>query len=226
LNPITQKELQEILHLHNMWLCGNDGGVRANLSDANLSDANLSDANLSDADLSVANLRVANLRGANLSGADLRGANLSGADLRGADLRDADLSVANLSGANLSGAKNIKSVKYDENTSFFALQCPEKGEYVAYKKAHGLIIELKIPADALRSSATSRKCRASKATVISITDAAGNPAGTKVPSDYDSNFVYEIGKTVEVSSFNTDRWSECSAGIHHFITRQEAVNYA
>ncbi len=226
MNPITQKELQEILHLHNMWLCGNDGGVRANLSDANLSDANLSDANLSDADLSVANLRVANLRGANLSGADLRGANLSGADLRGADLRDADLSVANLSGANLSGAKNIKSVKYDENTSFFALQCPEKGEYVAYKKAHGLIIELKIPADALRSSATSRKCRASKATVISITDAAGNPAGTKVPSDYDSNFVYEIGKTVEVSSFNTDRWSECSAGIHHFITRQEAVNYA
>jgi hypothetical protein len=196
LNPITQKELQEILHLHNMWLCGNDGGVRANLSGANLSGANLSDANLSGANLSVADLRWANLNGANLSGADL------------------------------SGAKNIKSVKYDENTSFFALQCPEKGEYVAYKKAHGLIIELKIPADALRSSATNRKCRASKATVISITDAAGNPAGTKVPSDYDSNFVYETGKTVEVSNFNTDRWSECSAGIHHFITRQEAVNYA
>lgn len=196
MNPITQKELQEILHLHNMWLCGNDGGVRADLRDA---------------DLRVADLRDADLRWANLRGANLSGANLSG---------------VNLSGANLSGAKNIKSVKYDENTSFFALQCPEKGEYVAYKKAHGLIIELKIPADALRSSATSRKCRASKATVISITDAAGNPAGTKVPSDYDSNFVYEIGKTVEVASFNTDRWSECSAGIHHFITRQEAVNYA
>ena len=196
MNPITQKELQEILHLHNMWLCGNDGGVRADLSRADLSGADLSRADLSRADLS--------------------GADLSRADLRGADL----------SGANLRGAKNIKSVKYDENTSFFALQCPEKGEYVAYKKAHGLIIELKIPADALRSSATSRKCRASKATVISITDAAGNPAGTKVPSDYDSNFVYEIGKTVEVASFNTDRWSECSAGIHHFITRQEAVNYA
>ena len=211
MNPITQKELQEILHLHNMWLCGNDGGVRADLSGADLSGADLSGANLRGADL-----RDADLSGANLSGANLRGANLSGANLSGADLR----------GANLRGAKNIKSVKYDENTSFFALQCPEKGEYVAYKKAHGLIIELKITADALRSSATSRKCRASKATVISITDAAGNPAGTKVPSDYDSNFVYEIGKTVEVSSFNTDRWSECSAGIHHFITRQEAVNYA
>ena len=211
MNPITQKELQEILHLHNMWLCGNDGGVRANLRGANLRRADLRDADLS---------------GADLRGADLRRADLSGADLRWADLRGADLRRANLRGANLSGAKNIKSVKYDENTSFFALQCPEKGEYVAYKKAHGLIIELKIPADALRSSATSRKCRASKATVISITDAAGNPAGTKVPSDYDSNFVYETGKTVEVSNFNTDRWSECSAGIHHFITRQEAVNYA
>ena len=221
MNPITQKELQEILHLHNMWLCGNDGGVRANLSRADLRGANLSGADLRGADL-----RGADLSGADLRGADLRGANLSRANLSGADLRGANLSRADLSRANLSGAKNIKSVKYDENTSFFALQCPEKGEYVAYKKAHGLIIELKIPADALRSSATSRKCRASKATVISITDAAGNPAGTKVPSDYDSNFVYEIGKTVEVSSFNTDRWSECSAGIHHFITRQEAVNYA
>ena len=226
MNPITQKELQEILHLHNMWLCGNDGGVRANLSGANLRDADLSGAdlrraNLSWANLSGANLRRADLRGADLSGADLRRANLSWANLSGADLSGADLR-----GADLRGAKNIKSVKYDENTSFFALQCPEKGEYVAYKKAHGLIIELKIPADALRSSATSRKCRASKATVISITDAAGNPAGTKVPSDYDSNFVYETGKTVEVSNFNTDRWSECSAGIHHFITRQEAVNYA
>ena len=200
LKTITKKELKEILRLHNMWLIRNNGGVRANLIGADLSDANL--------------------RGANLSGADLIGANLIGADLRGANLRG-----ANLRGANLRGAKNIESVKYNENTSFFALQCPEKGEYAAYKKAHGLIVELKIPADALRSSATSRKCRASKATVISITDPQGNPAGTKVTSNYDANFVYEVGKTVEVANFDTDRWNECSTGIHHFVTRQEAVNY-
>ncbi|MFR4989133.1 DUF5758 domain-containing protein [Anaerotruncus colihominis] len=40
-----------------------------------------------------------------------------------------------------------------------------------------LIVELEIPADALRLSATSRTCRASKATVISITDIEGRPAG-------------------------------------------------
>ena len=65
-------------------------------------------------------------------------------------------------------------------------------------RANGLIVELEIPADALRSSATSRKCRASKARVISITDVSGNPAGDSVASDYDSNFVYRVGEMVEM----------------------------
>lgn len=78
-------------------------------------------------------------------------------------------------------------------------------------------------ADAMRSSATSRKCRASKARVISITDLDGNPAGDNVASDYDRNFVYRTGETVEVSNFDTNRWIECAPGIHHYITREEAV---
>lgn len=137
----------------------------------------------------------------------------------------ADLRVADLRGAILSGAKGLDSVKYDENTAFFALQCPESGAYTAYKKARGLIVELEIPADALRSFATSRKCRASKARVINITNADGSPAGDRVASDRDKDFVYVIGQTVEVPDFDTDRWTECSTGIHHFITREEAVNW-
>ena len=116
---MKQEELQKILKLHEKWLNGEDGGVKANLSDANLCyadlrGANLSGADLRDANLCYANFRGANLRGANLSGADLNdanlsGANLSGADLIGADLRDAnlidaDLCYANLRGANLRGA--------------------------------------------------------------------------------------------------------------------------
>ena len=157
---------------------------------------------------------------ANLRAADLRGADLSEANLRGAHLRAADLSEADLR-----GAKNTDRVIWNIYTAFYPLQCPEKGAYTAFKKARDLIVELEIPADAMRSSATSRKCRASKARVISITDVSGNPAGDSVASDYDSNFVYRVGEMVEVPDFDTDRWNECAPGIHHFITRGEAVRY-
>ena len=222
-------DIKKILSEHLKWLKG-EGGERANLSGADLSEANLSEANLSEADLSGANLSGADLRWANLSGANLRWANLSGANLRWANLSEANLSEADLSGANLrwanlSEAKNIDQAFWSIYTTFYPLQCPEEGAYIGYKKAGGLIVKLEIAEDALRSSATSRKCRASKALVLSITDLDGNPAGDQVCSDHDKNFVYKVGETVEVTDFDTNRWNECSAGIHHFITRAEAVKY-
>jgi len=236
-------DLKKILDEHLLWLNG-EGGSRADLSGANLRDADLFGANLRGADLRGANLSCANLSNANLFGADLRGANLRdadlrdadlrganlrdanlfGANLRGADLRGADLRGANLSNANLSGA-SMDQMIWDIHTVFYPLQCPDSGSYIGYKKASGLVVELEIPADARRSSATSRKCRASKAKVLSITDINGNPAGGQVKSNYDPNFVYAIGETVEVTDFDDNRWNECSTGIHHFITRAEAVIY-
>ena len=192
-------DLKKILDEHLLWLNG-EGGSRADLSDA---------------DLRNADLRNADLRGADLRWAYLSEANLSEANLRG----------ANLSGADLSEAKNIDQAFWSIYTTFYPLQCPEEGAYIGYKKASGLIVELEIAEDALRSSATSRKCRASKAKVLSITDVDGNPAGDQVCSDHDKNFVYKVGKIVEVLDFDTNRWNECSTGIHHFITRAEAVIY-
>ena len=201
----------------------------ADLSNANLFGTNLRCADLIGADLSGADLSNANLCDANLSGADLSGANLCDADLRCADLIDANLSGADLSCANLIGADlcgaSIDQMMWDIYTVFYPLQCPESGSYIGYKKASGLVVELEIPADARRSSATSRECRASKAKVLSITDINGNPAGGQVKSNYDPNFVYAIGETVEVTDFDDNRWNECSTGIHHFITRAEAVIY-
>ena len=106
---ISAEKLQEIIKSHGRWLRNEEGGERANLSDADLSGADLSDAYLSGADLRGADLRGANLRSAylrsaNLRGADLRGADLRGANLRGAYLSGADLSDAYLRGANLRGA--------------------------------------------------------------------------------------------------------------------------
>ena len=238
-------KIKEILDKHKKWLNGEAGGERANLRNAdlcgadlcgadlcganlrgaNLRGADLCGANLRDANLCGANLRDANLRDANLCGANLCGANLRDANLRDADLCGANLRDANLCDANLRGAKNTDRVIWNIYTAFYPLQCPEKGAYTAFKKARDLIVELEIPADAMRSSATSRKCRASKARVISITDVSGNPAGDSVASGYDSNFVYRVGEMVEVPDFDTDRWNECAPGIHHFITRAEAVRY-
>lgn len=154
--------------------------------------------------------------------ADLYKADLSGADLRLADLYEANLRGANLRGANLCkadlrGAKNLN----------FPIACPEKGTFTAFKKAEKYIIELEIPDDALRSSSTTRKCRCSKAKVVSITNLDGTPSDIKsVASCHDSKFIYNLGETVEVPNFDTNRWNECAPGIHFFITRQEAVDYA
>ena len=123
------------------------------------------------------------------------------ADLRNANLRNADLN--------------------------YPIACPEKGSFIAFKRVRdGYIVELEILDDALRSSATSRKCRCSKAKVISITNSDGSPADVSVAySKHDYNFEYRIGEIVSVGNFDTDRWNECAPGIHFFITRQEAVDY-
>ena len=190
----------------------------ANLSWADLREADLYEANLSWADLRGANLRGANLYGADLRGADLREANLRGADLRGADLRGANLYEANLRGANLRGAKNLN----------FPIACPEKGSFIGFKKCrNGMIVKLEITEDALRCSATGRKCRCSKAKVLSITNLDGtDPDIEFVSSKLDPFFIYKVGEIVEVKDFDTNRWNECSTGIHFFITRQEAVDYS
>ncbi|EKZ1078687.1 pentapeptide repeat-containing protein [Listeria monocytogenes] len=107
---MKQKELYIILENHGKWL-RNEGGEKADLSNADLKNTNLRHVNLRLADLRGANLRLADLRGANLRLADLRGANLRGANLRGANLSIADLNNANLSNANLSNA-NLSNANF------------------------------------------------------------------------------------------------------------------
>ena len=256
MRKIDEAELNKILSNHKLWLMDESNGIRADLSGADLEYADLDGADLRDANLSGADLRGADLRNANLWYADLRGAdlrdaslgcadlgyadlggaNLSGADLEYADLRDADLRGADLGHANLYGADfsgadlggaNLWSTDLScVKNIFFPMACPEKGSFIAFKKAGFYIIELFIPSNAKRCSATSRKCRCSKAKVISITTPSGDKTNiTEVHSNYDPNFIYKLGEYVEVKNFDDNRWNECSTGIHFFITRQEAVNY-
>lgn len=162
---------------------------------------------------------------ADLSHMRLDGAVLRYVDLRWANLSNADLRYANLVGADLRYA-NLSNVKYNEYTAMYALVCPEKGAFIGYKKAGRYIVELQITEDAKRSGSTSRKCRCSKAKVLSITNLDGSETELKqISSNYEDSFVYKLGETVEEPDFCEDRWNECAPGIHFFITRDEAVRY-
>ena len=254
MKELTRDKLQKILEEHKHWIdedCENWEEMRASLKDADLSRASLKDADLRDADLSDADLRGADLinadllhadlsradlREANLLNANLRGAYLINADLSRADLRNANLSNADLSGADLCNAKlrgaNLRNADLSDakNVPYIPMICPEEGDFIGWKKAKGnkdkVIVKLRIPSDAKRSSATTRKCRCSKAEVIAIYNLDGTEAEErKCYSDYNNDFIYEVGKTVEVTDFNENRWKECAKGIHFFISRQEAIDY-
>ena len=91
---MDQKELEIILAKHRIWLLGEPGGERANLSGANLSGANLVGTNL----------KETNLAGANMAGADMEGTDMEGANLKETNLRRTNMVGAYLERANLEGA--------------------------------------------------------------------------------------------------------------------------
>lgn len=117
-----------------------------------------------------------------------------------------------------------------------AQACPSHGEFIAWKAAIAedtnlpCIVKLLIPADADRSSAGNNKCRASKAVVLEIQDATTTekPLSSQHAYSYwDEEFKYEPGMTVyPTSGFNYNRWNECAAGIHFFVDREGALQYA
>ena len=206
----------------------------ANLRYANLSDADLRKADLRCADLWNANLRYVNLsdadlRNTDLSDTDLSGANLRNANLRNTNLRNANLEGADLRGVNLGGADlrgvNLRGIKTNIYTIGYSLACPEKGSFIAYKKANGCIIKLLILEDSKRSSATTVKCRCDKAKVLDIENIKTGLKVMEVRSNYDSKFIYRVGEIVSVDNFDDDRWNECSTGIHFFMNRENAMNY-
>ena len=132
---------------------------------------------------------------------------------------EADLSGADLSRADLRGAKNIPDYVIAVTSILPA------GDLIGWKKLkNGLIAKLLITADAKRSNATGRKCRADYSKeVLEIWD--GDTQVQTGVSQHDADFVYTVGQQVRVLDFCEDRWQECAAGVHFFITRYEAENY-
>ena len=212
-------------------------GNHENLAGVDLSDADLDGANFANADLRGAyflgaslrgvnfynaNLMGAYLEGANLKGANLWGANLAHADLKGANFRWANLAHADLKGADITGAYLFAA----SNVPDMPLACPEKGSFIAWKKVEDdYLVKLEIPADAKRSSATTKKCRCDKALVLDIVNIWNGEHPKGVVNYNYCECVYEVGKMVYPDWFDENRWRECSHGIHFFMDRKDAIEY-
>ena len=124
---------------------------------------------------------------------------------------------AYLSGADLSGAEEVP---------YIPLACPSDGAFIGWKKVEGCIIQLLIPEDAKRCSATTQKCRCEFAKVMSITRIDNGEELQSIENTaYSPSVVYKVGEIVKPDSFDEDRWNECSHGIHFFINKQDALNY-
>jgi len=158
-----------------------------------------------------ANLCCANLRDADLRDADLCGVNLYGADLRYADLCGANLRCANLRGANLRGAKG-KLIEWRRGKVLTE-------DIIGYKKCrYDVIVTLLIPRGAIVFSINGDKCRTNRAKVIGIDGA------DRAYSDY-NNMSYYVGDEFTIYDFNCEYNEDCGAGIHFFMSKEEAENY-
>ena len=156
---------------------------------------------------------------------------------------------------------NAKLNDKASSTLYYSLSCPSEGEFIGWKKVKVetlakeqdttdqyppidsfnefekvdtvyYLVKLLIPADAKRSSATTYKCRCSKAKVLGIYKLDGTISDKESVTStilYTRKSItpieYKVGETVYPDKFDEDRWQECSNGIHFFIDREAARRY-
>ena len=176
------------------------------------------------------NFENQNLQGVNFVNRDLREANFKNCNLCGSDFRGSNLSGANIEGANLFGCNLentiLDNIKYDDKTEYFKMRCPTEGAFIGYKKCFNQrLVQLLIPADAKRTSATFNSCRCNKAKVLLIKSIDSSQYFEEATSYVDENFIYRVGEWVIAENFNENRWVDSTTGIHFFMIREEAIGY-
>lgn len=164
---------------------------------------------------------------ANLQGCNFEASHISGCNFDSANLNSCNFNFARIEKSNFFSVKTINTTFINTKThwdnAFLLDTCPTTGSFTAFKYVSGYIVELLIPKDAYRTSDHTRRCRASKAKTISITNKDGSPSNlTYIYSTH--NCRYEVGKLTKVPFFDKEG-TNITGGIYFFITRQEAVSY-
>ena len=161
-------------------------------------------------------------------------ANLYGANLTSANLSGANLTSANLDGANLYGAENADKAIWGIRSII-----PEIGSFCCWKAVSGpnntkAILLCEVPADALRvSPVTGRKCRVSAVKIMRAESVDGTDLGPDAvfvsgcaPRDGHPTIEYRAGQIAVPDAFDDTILAEYAAGIHVYLTRAEAVEFA
>jgi len=232
---IDVAQFRECMRQHRLWIEKNDEGQQLVLRNCRIMGIDVSSRDLRYAqfiDCSFINCRFL---GCHFTKAVFIGCSLSNhVVFRFCDLQEVNLCNANLYTCAFSDCLGLETAIIDDKTLYYRPQCPMNGSFIGYKGAwcydtelhiRPVLVTLEIPADAYRSSATTQKCRCDKAMVLDACDLSnGQPLPNTVPihSVYDSNFVYTIGQTLQVANCNTNRWDECSTGIHFFMEKEDA----
>ena len=219
---------------------GRKEGERLSFPSCEFRGMDLTGWRLSDIDFTLSSFQEVVLNGADFSGSSVENALFDGCPMRGADFRNSRMVTAsfrycdmrndNICGANLFGAvlefARLDGIISDESTKWFRLHCPEKGAFLAYKKCvNDRLVQLLVPADAKRTSATRPSCRCNRAKVLTIKSFDYRESFDEAWSLVDENFAYRNGPWVEVKDFNEDRWQDSTTGIHFWLTREEAKRY-
>ncbi len=215
-------------------------GERLRLRETDIRDMDLSGMDLSNIDFTLSSFQNTVLNSVNFEnssventlfdGCPMKSAVFKNAWMRTASFRYCDMRECNIEGANLFGAvleyANLEGIISNEDTQWFRLHCPEEGAFLAYKKCvNDRMVQLLVPADAKRTSATLPPCRCSKAKVLTIKSFDYEQNFDEAWSLVDENFVYRKGQWVEVKNFNENRWEDSTTGIHFWMTRAEAQAY-
>ena len=164
-------------------LAARKAGERLSFVEKEIWDMDLSGTDLSNMDFTLSSFQNTALNNVNLEnssvenalfdGCSMKGANFKNAKMVTASFRYCDMRGCNIEDANLYGAvlefANLEGIVSNEGTQWFRLRCPEKGAFLGYKKCvNDRMVQLLIPADAKRTSATLPSCRCSKAKVLTI----------------------------------------------------------
>ena len=220
---------------------GRDTSESLVIEESAIKDTDLEGYNLANITFNLCSFENCNLAGADFSGSSISGTlfrecpmhacrfvntNMTEAIFRDIDLSDSDLSGANLSAAVLEDA-NLDGIIVDENTKWYKQVPPEDGAFIAWKCCSELrVVQLLVPRDARRVSATRETCRCDKAKVLSIKSIDETISYDWAQSTVDPDFYYERGKWVEpANGFEPDRWKDSSRGIHFFMEREQCIEY-